>query len=230
MSGGGGATAGGGASGNGGMSMGGASGGGPANTCTLHAPVAFSGQVLSDFLVNQSLKVAGVGKGGSWMSDTDGTGTIKLELDPEKGALHFTGSNHTGWGGDMAAMLIDATSPVDVSRFSSLGMHVWGTVTGGALYAKLQNPDSLVAGCGCDPSPLAANTVSCYGGYIQQASVAPEPGGGQSLLFDSFDPSPFGYHKYQSIDPTQLLNVALVVQNLGASVSWDLYIGDMRFM
>ena len=196
---------------------------------------AFLGTTISDFSGDEPLKVQGTPDGGSWVAESDGTGTIALTIEPSpyanangELAMHFVGSSHTGWGGDAAVFFVDASTAVSAAANYAVKVQAAGTITGGAFYAKLQNPDSLLLGCGCDPSPAATDATACYGGFIQAAFLSPTLNDHQ-LPFSMFEPSPFGYHARATVDINKLMNLAFVVQNLGASVSWDLWITRVSF-
>jgi len=221
--------------GNGGNAAAGSSVGGNASGggCQINPTLPFTGTVISDFLGAEPLKVQGVPKGGSWLGETDGTGTIALtvELSPDAQplpAMHFVGSNHVKWGGDVAVMFVDAATPVDVHAFTGVTFKVRGTISGGVLFGKLQNVDSLVLGCGCDPSPFASEQTACYGGFIKEGSVL-STWTDNALPFNAFQPSPSGYHAKNSFDPGALVNFAIVVQAIDPVVSWDLWISGVKF-
>jgi len=230
---------------NGGSSLGGSvasggvggnntAGGGGGSSCQPNLR-AFLGTTISDFSGDEPLKVQGTPNGGSWVAESDGTGTISLTIEPSpyanangEMAMHFVGSSHTGWGGDAAVFFVDAATAVSAGANYGVKVQAAGTITGGTFYAKLQNPDSLLLGCGCDPSPAATDATACYGGFIQEAFLSPSLNDHQ-LPFSMFEPSPFGYHARATVDINKLMNLALVVQNLGASVSWDLWITRVSF-
>ena len=203
-------------------------------------PVVIVSSVHSNFEGAEPLKVLGLGVAnggnlsGSWMADSDGTGTISMTVEPDpdepaKRDLHFVGSSHTKWGGDVAVSFIDAITPINVDLTGlRLQLNLKGSVSGGSVQAKFQNYDSFVPGCGCDSSPTATPDTGCYGGFIAPLQAGTPPIS-YSNVIDSptFMPTPFGYHKSQRLDSTQIINFAIVVQNTGASVSWDLWISDI---
>jgi hypothetical protein len=189
--------------------------------------------LISDFEGDTPLQTLLVPNGGAWMAESDGTGTISATVEEDataagQHALHFVGSNHTNWGGDVAVLFEDVTHAVNGNAHAGVGFRVRGTISGGALYVKLQNADSLVKGCGCDPSPAAASAVACYGGYISESLVGAQYAT-TTQPWAAFMPGPFGYHARSSIDPNHILSMAIVVQSLSPSVSWDLWIDDVSF-
>ena len=199
----------------------------PNNTA---APVS---KFISTFEGDEPLKVLVAPDGGSWIKETDGTGTISatVEDDPEQygHALHFTGSNHTGWGGDFAVTFIAPSQAIDASSHQGITLFLSGTITNGTLYAKLQNPDSILLGCGCDPSPTAPAEKACYGGYLAEIPLVPQ-WREIDVAWVGFQAGPYGFHRANTIDRKNLLNLALVVQSNGLGpTSWDLWFDDVQF-
>jgi hypothetical protein len=200
--------------------------------CFLNFATAAPGPLLSDFEGSTPLTILSLPHPGSWLTDTDGTGTIGLSVVPggvTGNAARLAGSGHTMWGGDMNAYLMNGFAyPVDASAYQGVRFFLRGLVGNGMVFVKLQNSDSLgMSNCGCDFASTDP-TLACYGGYwvgLEATDAWREV----RLPWSCFVPSPYGYHARDRIDPSEILNLAIGVQLTAAPASWELWIDDVGF-
>jgi len=226
-----------GTTGTGGSGTGGGSSAGCAlctNMCLPAMPVTSA--TISDFEGEAGLGVTAVDPHGVWAMDKDaspgGLGSYLVEPCGTTGnGLHFTGSNFTLWGADVAAAFITNTQPVDASAYAGLSFVIKST-TAVSVIVKVQNADS-------QPAPACGNCVEtvpptlgseCYAGYLKivssDTSANPVP---QMLRWADITKAGWGYHfaNQFTIDPTQLMSISFAVDN--TVPMFDLCIDDVKF-
>jgi hypothetical protein len=204
------------------------------NMCSPAMPVTSA--TISDFEGEAGLAVTAVDPHGVWAMDKDaspgGLGAYLVEPCGTTGnGLHFTGSNFTIWGADVAAAFITNTAPIDASAYAGISF-VLKSATPVSVIVKVQNADSQPApACGnCVETVPATLGSECYAGYLKIVSsdtaANPVP---QMLRWADITKAGWGYHFPNQfiIDPTQLMSIAFAVDNTVAT--FDLCIDDIKF-
>jgi hypothetical protein len=187
-------------------------------------PVVPTSDLISDFEGDAALGIKAFVPGGIWGIDRDGTGNAEMMVEPcgtTGNGLHFKGAGLTRWGADVAAAIVSAAQPVDVSAYCGISFVLLSWRESKGLIFKAQNSYSQ-PDCGlCDEF---VPDRDCYSGYTK--SIGPGP---QTIAWGDLVQQTWGYRAPGSaaFDPHDLISIAFAFPQ---NVDFDICLDDVKFV